>query len=83
MAGVLACSATRDEAISELLPAIGEAFGWVTATGGSGLCGLANRVEALAGRLTVVSERGEGTTVRAELPLAQPSTIPSAKLRGV
>ena len=36
---------------------------------GSGLRGLTDRVEALGGRLHVSSERGLGTTVRAELPL--------------
>ena len=36
---------------------------------GSGLRGLTDRVEALGGRLQVSSERGLGTTVRAELPL--------------
>ena len=36
---------------------------------GSGLRGLSDRVEALGGRLRVSSERGIGTTVRAELPL--------------
>jgi signal transduction histidine kinase len=35
---------------------------------GSGLRGLADRVEALNGRLRVVSPVGEGTVVRAELP---------------
>ena len=40
------------------------------AGGGSGLRGLADRVEALGGRLEVDSEPGQGTTVRAELPLA-------------
>src|SRR3954470_7137043 len=35
---------------------------------GSGLRGLADRVEALGGRLDVRSPAGEGTTVRAELP---------------
>jgi signal transduction histidine kinase len=39
-------------------------------TGGSGLRGLADRVEALGGRLTIESRPGAGTTVRAELPLA-------------
>ena len=39
--------------------------------GGSGLRGLADRVEALGGQLKVSSERGLGTTVRAELPLRQ------------
>jgi signal transduction histidine kinase len=39
------------------------------ATGrGSGLRGLADRVEALGGRLTVSSPPGRGTTIRAEIP---------------
>jgi PAS domain S-box-containing protein len=37
---------------------------------GSGLRGLADRVEALDGQLEVVSSAGEGTTVRAVIPLA-------------
>jgi signal transduction histidine kinase len=36
---------------------------------GTGLRGLADRVEALDGRLQVDSESGRGTTVRAEIPL--------------
>jgi signal transduction histidine kinase len=36
---------------------------------GSGLTGLADRVEALGGRLTLTSRRGHGTTVSIELPL--------------
>jgi signal transduction histidine kinase len=36
---------------------------------GSGLRGLADRVEALEGHLAVVSPVGEGTTIRAEIPL--------------
>jgi signal transduction histidine kinase len=35
---------------------------------GSGLRGLADRVEALDGRLSVSSPPGRGTTIRAELP---------------
>ena len=35
---------------------------------GSGLTGLRHRVEALDGRLTIVSPAGGGTTLRAELP---------------
>jgi signal transduction histidine kinase len=38
---------------------------------GSGLRGLADRVEALDGRLSVVSPAGAGTVVTAELPCAQ------------
>ncbi len=44
--------------------------GATTAGGGSGLRGLADRVEALGGRLTISSPPGRGTTVRAEIPLA-------------
>jgi signal transduction histidine kinase len=43
---------------------------------GSGLRGLADRIEALEGRLAVVSRSGEGTTIRAEIPL-QRSPVPS------
>jgi signal transduction histidine kinase len=38
--------------------------------GGSGLRGLADRVEALGGNLTVSSPPGRGTTLRAEIPFA-------------
>jgi signal transduction histidine kinase len=37
---------------------------------GSGLRGLADRVEALGGRLAVESPPGEGTRLRAEIPCA-------------
>ena len=36
---------------------------------GSGLRGLADRVEALGGRLEMESRRGAGTRILAELPL--------------
>jgi signal transduction histidine kinase len=45
-----------------------DGVGGADATAGTGLCGLADRVEALGGRLTVSSALGEGTQVRAELP---------------
>ena len=37
---------------------------------GSGLRGLADRVEALEGELEVTSSEGAGTTVRAVIPLS-------------
>jgi signal transduction histidine kinase len=40
---------------------------------GTGLRGLTDRVEALGGRLRISSAHGVGTTVRAELPLHQPT----------
>jgi signal transduction histidine kinase len=45
-----------------------DGVGGATAAVGSGLRGLADRVEALGGRLIVSSPPGLGTTVRAELP---------------
>jgi signal transduction histidine kinase len=47
-----------------------DGVGGADETGGSGLRGLADRVEALDGRLRVTSPPGAGTTVRAELPCA-------------
>jgi signal transduction histidine kinase len=43
-------------------------IGGAGAGGGSGLRGLADRVEALGGRFTVSSPPGRGTTLRAEIP---------------
>ncbi|WP_238008585.1 GAF domain-containing protein [Dactylosporangium sp. AC04546] len=40
--------------------------------GGTGLTGLRDRVEALSGRLTVVSPPARGTTLTAEIPLTEP-----------
>jgi PAS domain S-box-containing protein len=39
---------------------------------GSGLRGIADRVDALRGRLHIVSPRGQGTVLEAEIPLAAP-----------
>ena len=45
-----------------------DGVGGADAAGGSGLRGLADRVEALGGRLDVASPPGAGTTLRASLP---------------
>ena len=50
---------------------------------GTGLRGLADRVDALGGVLHVTSANGEGTTVAAELPLAVPGPEPVATTVGV
>jgi PAS domain S-box-containing protein len=42
---------------------------------GSGLRGLADRVEALGGSLDVVSPAGAGTSLRAEIPAARPDGV--------
>jgi signal transduction histidine kinase len=47
-----------------------DGIGGAASTGGSGLRGLADRIEALGGRLTISSPPGRGTTVRAEIPCA-------------
>ena len=47
-----------------------DGIGGAASSGGSGLSGLADRVEALGGRLTVSSPPGRGTTLRAEIPCA-------------
>jgi signal transduction histidine kinase len=47
-----------------------DGIGGATIVGGSGLRGLADRVEALGGRFTVSSPPGRGTTLRAEIPCA-------------
>jgi signal transduction histidine kinase len=49
---------------------VDDGIGGAGAGGGSGLRGLADRVEALGGSLTVSSPPGRGTTLRAELPCA-------------
>ena len=45
-----------------------DGIGGATTGGGSGLRGLADRVEALGGRLTLSSPPGRGTTLRVEIP---------------
>jgi signal transduction histidine kinase len=47
-----------------------DGIGGATLTGGSGLRGLADRIEALGGRFTISSPPGRGTTLRAEIPCA-------------
>ena len=48
-----------------------DGIGGACVEGGSGLRGLGDRVEALGGRLTLTSTRGQGTTVRARVPVAR------------
>jgi signal transduction histidine kinase len=45
-----------------------DGVGGADPAGGSGLRGLADRVSALDGRLAVMSEPGEGTTITALIP---------------
>jgi signal transduction histidine kinase len=47
-----------------------DGIGGASVSAGSGVRGLADRVEALGGRLTLSSPPGRGTTIRAEIPCA-------------
>jgi signal transduction histidine kinase len=57
----------RDDARA-FVEVVDDGVGGADETCGSGLRGLADRVEALGGRLTVTSPAGAGTRLRAELP---------------
>jgi signal transduction histidine kinase len=46
-----------------------DGIGGARPSAGSGLAGLADRIETLGGTLTVSSRPGQGTNVRAEIPL--------------
>ena len=50
-----------------------DGVGGADTAGGSGLIGLVDRVEALGGRLELVSPPGGGTTIAVALPLASPA----------
>jgi signal transduction histidine kinase len=58
------------DASTLLIEVTDNGIGGAGAGTGSGLRGLADRVEAIGGRLTVSSPPGRGTTVRAEIPCA-------------
>jgi signal transduction histidine kinase len=62
-------AASREDDVL-MVEVVDDGIGGAAAGGGSGLRGLADRVEALGGRLTVSSPPGHGTTIRAEIPCA-------------
>jgi PAS domain S-box-containing protein len=59
-------SATGERVVVEVSD---DGLGGADPAGGSGLRGLADRVEALGGTLAVVSSAGAGTSLRAEIPV--------------
>jgi signal transduction histidine kinase len=68
-----ASSATVDVARANgtlVVEIVDDGVGGADSEGGTGLRGLADRVEALGGRLRVWTPRGGGTRVRAEMPCA-------------
>jgi signal transduction histidine kinase len=56
---------TNGRAVVEV---VDDGVGGADPTIGSGLRGLTDRIEALDGRLRIMSPVGEGTTIRAEIP---------------
>ncbi len=70
-AGALAIGvSSRDGVVHATIADDGD--GGAMAVDGSGITGLADRVEALGGRFTLESPRGRGTTISIELPIAAP-----------
>jgi signal transduction histidine kinase len=65
-AATVKVTATRGQVVVEVTD---DGVGGATPDAGSGLRGLADRVGALDGTLDVVSPRGEGTRLRAVIPL--------------
>jgi signal transduction histidine kinase len=67
------------EAVGDVLRVVvrDDGAGGAGFTGGTGLVGLKDRVEALGGRILLDSPRGAGTSLRAELPLASTGDIAS------
>jgi signal transduction histidine kinase len=51
-----------------VIDVVDDGVGGADAAGGSGLRGLADRVEALGGHLRVTSPDGDGTRLHAEIP---------------
>jgi PAS domain S-box-containing protein len=54
-----------------------DGVGGADLTGGTGLVGLKDRVEALGGTIEIESARGKGTALRATLPITASSSNPS------
>jgi signal transduction histidine kinase len=71
----------RDNQWAEIAVA-DDGVGGVHLEHGSGLRGLADRVEALGGRLTVASPPGKGTTVRARVPIVTDSADTVSHITG-
>ena len=64
-AGDSRCGGDEDTLVAEI---VDDGIGGADSEGGTGLRGLADRVEALNGRLRIWTAAGKGTRVRAELP---------------
>jgi PAS domain S-box-containing protein len=64
-----AAVAVRREDGRVCVEVVDDGVGGADARGGSGLRGLSDRIGALGGQVIVTSPAGEGTTVRAEIPL--------------
>jgi len=73
-AGEVAVELTLDEARVRVVIS-DDGVGGAETADGSGLLGIADRVEALGGSLAVVSPLGAGTTLTADVPLVRPDRV--------
>ena len=71
--------ATARTATHLVLTVDDDGVGGARPTVGGGLSGLADRVAAVNGRFTVTSEPGEGTHIRAEIPVSAPTPAPGER----
>ena len=69
----LVCVRVSADAAQTTVEVVDDGVGGADPESGSGLRGLADRVAALGGELDVVSERGNGTTLRASIPHDNPN----------
>lgn len=67
----------RDRALTFVVTDDGRGFDPAITTGGTGLQGMADRLGAQDGELTVTSSPGRGTTIEGRLPLATAAEVPA------
>ncbi|WP_327004569.1 DUF4118 domain-containing protein [Dactylosporangium sp. NBC_01737] len=70
----VACVTVNADARRVWLAVCDDGIGGAKPDGGTGLVGLRDRVEALGGRFGIVSPPAQGTTLSAEIPLAEPDS---------
>jgi len=74
--------ATTRTATHFVLTVDDDGVGGAQPSAGNGLAGLADRLEALDGQLTVTSRLGQGTHIRAEIPLSTEAPTPATEADG-
>ena len=79
-ASYVSVTATVEDAVLTVV-VVDDGVGGADRSAGTGLVGLADRIEALGGRMTLVSPPGAGTTLTATMPRAwqQGGTVPASR----